>query len=78
MLVTGVHGAGREVEGHTLFINIHVSRLGASMPLAFESLSHGAIAFGFFNIETDFLLLERYFFFADSFYKKSISSNFIF
>lgn len=37
------------------------------MPLAFESLSHGTIAFGFFNIETDLLLLERYFFFADSF-----------
>jgi hypothetical protein len=37
------------------------------MPLAFESLSHGTIAFGFFNIETDLLLLDRYFFFADSF-----------
>jgi hypothetical protein len=37
------------------------------MPLAFESLSHGTIAFGFFNIETDLLLLERYFFFADFF-----------
>jgi hypothetical protein len=35
------------------------------MPLAFESLSHGTIAFGFFNIETDLLLLEHYFFFAD-------------
>ena len=37
------------------------------MPLAFESLSHGTIAFGFFNIETDMLLLERYFLFADAF-----------
>jgi len=34
------------------------------MPLAFDSLSHGKIAFGFFNIETDLLLLNRYFFFA--------------
>ena len=37
------------------------------MPLAFESSSHGTIAFGFFNIETDMLLLERYFLFADLF-----------
>lgn len=37
------------------------------MPLAFESVSHGQIAFGFFNIESDMLLLERYFFFADEF-----------
>jgi len=37
------------------------------MPLAFESLSHGAIAFGFFNIESDMLLCDRYFFFADDF-----------
>jgi hypothetical protein len=37
------------------------------MPLAFESLSQGTIAFGFFNIETDLLLLEHYFFFADDF-----------
>ncbi|MFZ0447735.1 MAG: hypothetical protein WAL98_00710 [Desulfatiglandaceae bacterium] len=37
------------------------------MPLAFESLSHGAIAFGFFNIESDMLLLEHYFFFATDF-----------
>jgi hypothetical protein len=34
------------------------------MPLAFDSLSHGEVAFGFFNIETDMLLLENYFFFA--------------
>ncbi len=37
------------------------------MPLAFESLSHGTVAFGFFNIETDLLLLENLFFFADDF-----------
>ncbi len=37
------------------------------MPLAFQSLSHGTVAFGFFNIESDMLLLENYFFFADEF-----------
>ncbi|RJR50332.1 MAG: hypothetical protein C4576_05785 [Desulfobacteraceae bacterium] len=37
------------------------------MPLAFPSLSHGTIAFGFFNIDTDLLLLEHYFVFADLF-----------
>lgn len=37
------------------------------MPLAFNSLSHGQIAFGFFNIETDMLLLDIHFFFADNF-----------
>lgn len=37
------------------------------MPLAFESISHGTIAFGFFNIDSDMLLLEHYFFFADDF-----------
>ena len=37
------------------------------MPLAFESLSHGSIAFGFFNIESDMLLLEKYFLFANDF-----------
>ena len=37
------------------------------MPLSFESLSHGTIAFGFFNIESDMLLCDRYFFFADDF-----------
>jgi len=35
------------------------------MPLTFESLSHGTIAFGFFNIESDMLLCDRYFLFAD-------------
>jgi hypothetical protein len=37
------------------------------VPLAFDSVSHGKIAFGFFNIETDLLLLNRYFFFASDF-----------
>ncbi len=37
------------------------------MPLAFDSLSHGPIAFGFFNIETDLLLLENLFFWAEDF-----------
>ena len=37
------------------------------MPLAFQSLSHGTVAFGFFNIETDLLLLENLFFFAPDF-----------
>jgi hypothetical protein len=37
------------------------------VPLAFHSLSHGTIAFGFFNIETDLLLLENLFFFAPDF-----------
>lgn len=37
------------------------------MPLAFPSLNHGTIAFGFFNIDTDLLLLEHYFLFAGDF-----------
>jgi hypothetical protein len=37
------------------------------MPLSFKSENHGNIAFGFFNIESDMLLLEKYFFFADEF-----------
>ena len=37
------------------------------MPLAFESISHGTIAFGFFNIESDMLLLEQYFLFGSEF-----------
>lgn len=37
------------------------------MPLTFDSSSHGQIAFGFFNIATDILLLEQYFLFADQF-----------
>ena len=37
------------------------------MPLAFPSRSHGTVAFGFFNVHTDILLLERYVFFATDF-----------
>jgi len=37
------------------------------MPLEFDTLNHGKIAFGFFNIETDMMLLENYFFFAREF-----------
>ncbi len=37
------------------------------MPLAFRSRNHGVVAFGFFNIETDLLLLDHLFFFADRF-----------
>lgn len=37
------------------------------MPLLFHSISHGNIAFGFFNIDTDLLLLEKYLFFAEEF-----------
>lgn len=37
------------------------------MPLAFPTRSHQTIAFGFFNIEFDMLLLEQLFFFADRF-----------
>ncbi len=37
------------------------------MPLAYESLSHGEVVFGFFNIETDMVLLNQYFFFASDF-----------
>lgn len=47
------------------------------MPLAFESLSHRTIAFGFFNIESDMLLLDRYFLFAKDFccHLKNIAEN---
>ena len=37
------------------------------MPLSFDSVSHGTIAFGFFNIESDMLLCDRYFLFAMDF-----------
>ena len=37
------------------------------MPLSFDSSSHGKVAFGFFNIESDMLLLDRFFFFCDDF-----------
>ncbi len=39
------------------------------MPLAFQSANKGEIVFGFFNIETDMLLLENYFFYASDFCK---------
>ncbi len=34
------------------------------MPISFPSKSHGQIPIGFFNIETDMLLMDRYFFFS--------------
>jgi hypothetical protein len=37
------------------------------LPLAFQTVNHGTVAFGFFNIESDMLLLEQYFFFAEDF-----------
>jgi hypothetical protein len=37
------------------------------MPLSFKSNNKGSVAFGFFNIDSDMLLLENYFFFADNF-----------
>jgi len=37
------------------------------MSLSFRSENYGNIAFGFFNIESDMLLLENHFFFADRF-----------
>ena len=47
------------------------------MPLAFDSISHGSVAFGFFNIDSDMLLLDRYFFFAPEFcdYVSGISDS---
>ena len=37
------------------------------MPILFASESHGQIPVGFFNIETDMLLMDRYFFFTTDF-----------
>lgn len=37
------------------------------MPLAFNSQSHGTVAFGFFHIETQLLLLQEIFFWAQDF-----------
>ena len=37
------------------------------MPLLFNSLSHGVVSFGFYNIETDGLLLGQHFFFCTDF-----------
>ncbi len=40
------------------------------MPLLFREINHGEVPFGFFNIETDMLLLGEYFFFAEDFCKE--------
>lgn len=37
------------------------------MPLAFKTLNHGTVAFGFFNVESDMILLQNLFFFAPDF-----------
>src|SRR4030066_1082606 len=37
------------------------------MPLEFKSISHGKIAFGFFNVETDMIPLNQTFLFAEDF-----------
>lgn len=37
------------------------------MPLGHRTLSHGVVAFGFFNIDSDCLLLQNLFFFATDF-----------
>jgi len=37
------------------------------MPIAFDSKSHGKVVFGFYNIETDSLLLNELFFFSTDF-----------
>jgi len=37
------------------------------MPISFSSISHGRVPIGFFNIETDMLLMDRYFFFSTDF-----------
>jgi hypothetical protein len=44
----------------------HYSKKGSKtkMPLLFQSINHGEIPFGFFNIETDMILLNNYFLFA--------------
>ena len=45
------------------------------MPLQFESISHGLIAFGFFNIETDMLLLNQYFLLANQFCQNIVQAT---
>jgi len=37
------------------------------MPLSLETMNHGVIAFGYFNIDSDMLLLDKYFMFASDF-----------
>jgi len=44
------------------------------MPISFSSKSHGYIPIGFFNIETDMLLLDHYFFFSKDFCEWIIES----
>jgi hypothetical protein len=46
---------------------IAVTSRGCNVPLTFTSLSHGSIAFGFFHIETQMLLMENRFFWAEAF-----------
>jgi hypothetical protein len=43
------------------------------MPLSFPSKSHDVVAFGFFNVESDMLLLENLFFFAGDFCEAAAS-----
>lgn len=43
------------------------------MPLAFQSINKGVIPFGFFNIETDLLIMDQYFIFADDFCREMLS-----
>jgi hypothetical protein len=45
------------------------------MPLEFQSLSHGRIAFGFFNIETDIVLLNQYFLFGEDFCRYVVQAS---
>jgi hypothetical protein len=52
-----------------LFVSGFSSVQETFMPLSFRSENHGSVAFGFFNIESDMLLLENHFFFADMFCK---------
>lgn len=37
------------------------------MPLAFDSITHGVVPFGYFNIDTDYLLLHHFVFDTDQF-----------
>jgi hypothetical protein len=39
------------------------------MPLSFDTQSHGQIPIGFFNIDTDMILIENYFMFIEDFCK---------
>jgi hypothetical protein len=43
------------------------------MPLAFRTRNHGVVAFGFFNIASDLLLLDHLFFFADRFARAAVA-----